>query len=354
VGVAGVRSGCRYSRRVWLTWRQAMQTALYGPAGFYPRGEQPAWHFRTSAHVSPRYAGALLTVLRAVDAALGHPARLDVVDIGAGRGELLTALLALAGPGPGLAGRLAPLAVEVAARPGPLDPRIGWQPDLPASVTGLVIASEWLDNVPLEVAELTPAGPRLLLVDTATGAERPGPPPPAADLAWQRRWWPLREPGDRAEIGLTRCQAWAAAVGRLSRGLAVAADYGHRLADRPRAGTLTGYREGRQVRPVPDGSCDITAGVALDACADAGRAAGAAATLLTTQRRALRALGVSGRRPPPGQAGGDPLGYARALCQASEEAELIDPAGLGGFGWLVQAVGIPLPRPLAGVGRVRA
>jgi hypothetical protein len=76
--------------------------------------------------------------------------------------------------------------------------------------------------------------------------------------------------------------------------------------------------------------------------------------LLTTQRRALRALGVSGRRPPPGQAGGDPLGYARALCQASEEAELIDPAGLGGFGWLVQAVGIPLPPPRASVGRVQA
>ncbi|HEY6279526.1 MAG TPA: SAM-dependent methyltransferase [Streptosporangiaceae bacterium] len=341
---------------MWLTWRQAMQAALYGPAGFYTRGEQPARHFRTSAHVSPRYAGALLTVLRAVDAALGHPARLDVVDVGAGRGELLAALLTLAGTDPELAGtdsalaaRLAPLAVEVAARPDRLDPRIGWQPELPASITGLVIASEWLDNVPLEVAELTPAGPRLLLVETATGAERPGAPPPAAELAWQRRWWPLREPGDRAEIGLTRCQAWAAAAGRISRGLAVAADYGHQRADRPRAGTLSGYREGRPVRPVPDGSCDLTAGVALDACADAGRAAGATASLLTTQRQALRALGMTGHRPPAGLAGSDPLGYARALCQAGEEAELTDPAGLGGFGWLVQAVGMPIPPPLAGL-----
>jgi len=39
---------------VWLSWRQAMQAALYGPAGFYARGERPAWHFRTSVHVSPR------------------------------------------------------------------------------------------------------------------------------------------------------------------------------------------------------------------------------------------------------------------------------------------------------------
>jgi SAM-dependent MidA family methyltransferase len=199
------------------------------------------------------------------------------------------------------------------------------------------------------VAELTPAGPRLLLVETTTGAERPGPPPAAADLAWQRRWWPLREPGDRAEIGLTRSQAWAAVVGRISRGLAVAADYGHRRAGRPQAGTLTGYRAGRPVRAVPDGSCDLTAGVALDACAGAGRAAGASASLLTSQRLALRALGVTGRRPPPEQAAADPAGYARALCQAGEETELIDPSGLGGFGWLVQAVGIGIPPPLAGL-----
>jgi len=43
------------------------------------------------------------------------------------------------------------------------------------------------------------------------------------------------------------------------------------------------------------------------------------------------------------------VGYARALCQAGEEAELIDPAGLGGFGWLIQSVGIPVPPPLAGL-----
>ncbi len=101
------------------------------------------------------------------------------------------------------------------------------------------------------------------------------------------------------------------------------------------------------VRAIPDGSRDITAHVALDACAAAGRAAGAAATVLTTQRQALRALGVTGRRPPLAQAGNDPWGYARALCRASEEAELIDPDGLGAFGWLVQAVGLDLPGSLA-------
>jgi SAM-dependent MidA family methyltransferase len=360
---------------VWMTWREAMRTALYGPAGFYARGEAPARHFHTSAHASNAYAGAMLSLLREVDAALGHPRRLDLVDVGAGRGELLGQVLNEASRDPGLAARIAARAVEITPRPDGLDPRIRWQASPPAAITGLVIASEWLDNIPLDVAELTAAGPRLVLVETRSGAERPGPPLPPADLAWSRAWWPLAAPGDRAEIGKTRCQAWAGVIRRITRGLAVAADYGHQRSGRPGPGTLTGYRDGRMVRAIPDGSCDITAHVALDACADAGRAARAgsvphadpltpgrraaaggraacaAVTVLTTQRQALRAFGVMGRRPPLAQAGNDPLGYARALSQASEEAELIDAQGLGAFGWLAQAVGIDLPAKLAALGQ---
>src|SRR5215468_8735883 len=287
---------------VWMTWRAAMQAALYGPGGFYARGEPPARHFRTSVHVSPRYAAAIWELLRQVDAGLGHPGRIDLVDIGAGRGELLEQVLAAAAEpgatagagagiaadpeaaaaGPGLAGRIAACAVELAPRPAGLDPRIGWQPTPPAGITGLVIASEWLDNIPLDVVELTAAGPALVLVDPATGAERAGCPPGPADLAW-----------------------------------------------------------------LPDGSRDITAHVALDACATAGTAAGASESVLITQRAALRGLGLHARRPSLALAATDPERYARALGQASVDEELVDPEGLGGFGWLVQAVGTGLPAPLA-------
>ena len=99
--------------------------------------------------------------------------------------------------------------------------------------------------------------------------------------------------------------------------------------------------------PLPDGSRDITAHVALDACAAAGTAAGAGESVLTTQRAALRGLGLDARRPSLALAATDPEGYARALCQASMDAELVDAEGLGGFGWLVQAVGASLPAPLA-------
>ena len=332
-----------------------MQAALYGPGGFYARGEPPARHFRTSVHVSPGYAGAVLELLRQVDAALGRPERIDLVDVGAGRGELLAQVLtAAAEPGqaaPGLAGRIAACAVEVAPRPAGLDPRIRWQPVPPAGITGLVVASEWLDNVPLDVVELTAAGPAVIQVDPATGAERPHGDPGPADLAWIRAWWPLRACGERAEVGRTRCAAWAGMIRGIDRGVAVAADYGHVKTARPCCGTLTGYLEGRAVPALPDGSRDITAHVALDACAAAGTTAGASGTVLTTQRAALRELGLDARRPPPALAASDPEGYARALCQASRDAELLDAEGLGGFGWLIQAVGMALPEPLARLAR---
>jgi SAM-dependent MidA family methyltransferase len=81
---------------VWTTWRAATQDALYGRDGFYARGEHPAAHFATSVHVSPRYAEAILALLRHTDEALGHPDQLDLVDIGAGQGELLDQVLRLA------------------------------------------------------------------------------------------------------------------------------------------------------------------------------------------------------------------------------------------------------------------
>jgi SAM-dependent MidA family methyltransferase len=323
----------------WLSWRAAMEQALYGPSGFYRAGAGPAAHFRTSAHVSPLFADALARLARSAGVDI-------VVDVGAGRGELLRALRA-SDPGLRLYG------VEVAGRPAEpseLPADVNWSPTLPAGLTALLVANEWLDNVPCDVVEADEHGcARMVEVDTGTGAERLADPVCGETAAWLRTWWPLdgAAPGDRAEVGLRRDEAWAAAVASLSAGLAVAVDFGHERGSRPAYGTLCGYRAGRVVPPLPDGSCDVTAHVALDACAAAGERAGATATLLTTQRVALRALGVDGSRPPYELARTDPPAYLRALASAGEAAELLDHSGLGGFGWLMQAVGDrPIPSPL--------
>lgn len=373
----------------WLPWRQAAERALYGaggpgpyqpgqqdPArpnpvrpdpehpdsgrpGFYRR-EAPHAHFRTSVHASALFARAVAELLCRVDSALDRPRELALLDVGAGRGELLTGVLdALPDE---VAARVRAHGVERTDRPSGLHPRIGWSAELPApaSTSGLLFANEWLDNVPLDVARAGPDGaPRTVLVRPADGAERLGDPLPTADAAWLRRWWPLDgtdaadgtdeaygmngpdadEPELRAEVGRTRDEAWAAAVRTVRRGLAVAVDYAHTRDRRPPFGTLTGYREGREVAPVPDGSCDLTAHVALDACAEAGGRGRAASPRSLSQRAALHALGVRGDRPPLSLASTDPAAYVRELSAAGEAAELTDPGGLGGFTWLAQPVG---------------
>ncbi|KUN95499.1 SAM-dependent methyltransferase [Streptomyces caeruleatus] len=318
----------------WCGWRAAAEAALYGPDGFYRRPEGPAGHFRTSVHASPLFAGAVARLLCRVDEALGRPVSLDFVDMAAGRGELVTGVLA-ALPAE-VAARTRAYAVELADRPGTLDHRIEWLPEPPRRITGLLFANEWLDNVPLEVAEVDSAGvPRLVLV-RRDGTERLGEPVAGAESEWLARWWPSASAaeGTRAEIGLPRDEAWAGAVSALDRGLAVAVDYAHTAATRPAFGTLTGFREGRGTAPVPDGSCDITAHVALDACALPG-------ARLLSQRAALRSLGITGARPPLELASTRPAEYVRALATAGEAAELTASGGLGDFGWLVQRVGIP-------------
>ncbi|WP_221330574.1 SAM-dependent methyltransferase [Actinoplanes sp. L3-i22] len=332
-----------------IGWRLAMDSALYGPEGFFVRpAGGPADHFRTSVLASPLFAGALARVVERVDAALGRPERFDLVDVGAGRGELLT-LLCLMLPGD-LAGRVRPVAVEVAGRPDGLDARIRWRRDVPESVTGLLIATEWLDNVPLDILETGPDGRlRKVLVDRHTGVETLGGLADPAEIFWTSRWWPTAGRAEagasrdgawtgRVEVGAARDAAWAGAVERVRRGAALGIDYGHLRAERPPMGTLTGFRAGRQVAPVPDGSCDVTAHVAMDSAA----LATGVPYRIVRQRAALRGLGVSGARPPLALAGNDPAAYLRALSSAGESAELTSGTGLGAHWWLWHPIGIDL------------
>ncbi|WP_412101264.1 SAM-dependent methyltransferase [Micromonospora maris] len=449
-----------------MRWHQAMERALYGADGFFVSGAGPAAHFRTSVHASPVFSGALLRLIHHLDEVLGFPSVFDVVDVGAGRGELLRSLsvgvgvsgeptrsgrsgliparagspetptttaterpspvnpltittgyddescasdLAAGAPVP-LAERVRFTAVEVAPRPDDLPEQIAWTDRIPAGVTGLLLATEWLDNVPLDLAVHTQHGWHYLLVDPTSGEETIGEPVGRADLDWLSTWWPISattrlaattrpgstgqqsanaatdvafppatapDPGSstgsgfraarpaqgssltarsrsgcpetptdhaRVEIGRTRDEAWADAVGHVERGLALAVDYGHLRAERPVDGTLTGYRAGRQVPPVPDGSCDVTAHVAMDSVAAAGERVARCAYLLGSQRDGLRALGADGGRPPLSLAVSDPAGYVRALAAASAAAELTDAAGLGGHLWLWQPVGLSADR----------
>lgn len=323
------------------TWSDAMGAALYGPGGFY-RHHAPDAHFRTSVSASPLLAESLVRLVVAVDEALGSSDRLAVVDVGAGDGSLLVALMQVLPDG--LAGRVDALAVDIRPRPTPLPASVEWTEVIPRGVDGLVIAHEYLDNVPCDVAQVGDDGSlRQVTVDVSSGEESLGPPLSDEQQAWVERWWPPGEPGDRAEIGTERDHAWRQVLEVLDRGVAVAVDYGHTQGERVSgaysAGTLTAYRDGHQVVPVPDGSCDITAHVAIDACLAAGREAGAENSALLRQADLLGALGLHARRPPLDLATSEPRRYIEGLSRASHAAELVDPASLGSFWWLLQAKG---------------
>lgn len=329
-----------------LPWREAWHEALYGPErGFYRAAGGPAAHFSTAAH-GPTGAVLAQALLRLWMSA--HPvAPAVVVDVGAGRGELATHLLSALGavkgapPRPdGVATRV--VAVDVVERPDGLDDAVEWVRSpggagLPDELGGpgeltdaLVVAHEWLDVVPCVVAQVDDHGRlRRVLVDPASGRESLGGRLDPAELAWCRSHWPVATPGERVEVGLSRDTAWRGLLDRVGSGLVVAVDYGHTRATRPPEGTLTAYASGRQVSPVPDGSCDITAHVAIDSLG---------ADRVGLQRDLLRGLGVHGLLPDHTVAAADPLAYLRALEVCSAQAALIDPDGYGGFWWAVEEV----------------
>lgn len=314
-----------YSR----TWFAAWAESAYGPAGFWP-GAQPRDHFRTAAR-DPVALVALVGAL--LDQQPGLQA---LVEVGAGGGELLTEL-ARRRPGLRLTG------IDLRPRPAGLAAGVEWVMGTwdvfthrwsePAStaLAGLdrptmVVAHEWLDDLPCRVVRRGPDG-WLELVDPPAG--HVGPALDAESRAWAAQWWPV---GERAEIGLTRDRAWAALVDAVAPtgGSALMIDYGHQLDTRPELGTLAAYRDGRAVEPRPRPDTNLTAHVAVDAVRSAGEARGARTVLLARQ------AAVVARLRPPRPALTDPLAD---LSRRSQWDALQSRAIWGSFWWLLQHFG---------------
>lgn len=329
-------------------WSAAWHDAALGQAGFYRRTTgAPTRHFRTSVNVGALFTRALAEVVIGVDRDLGQPAALDLFDLGSGAGELVSGIAQHLPEA--LARRIRYTAVDVRPRPSDLDPRIGWTQavlpaGLPERITGLVLAHELLDDVPLDVVVVDPHGVVRLAFVTTDGVEELGPALDD-DAAWAQwglnasqardwlsAWWPVHEVGDRAEIGLPREALWRAIVSRLDAGTALAIDYGHTRAERQdgrwRHGSLVGYDGGRTVPPIPDGGCNLTAHVAVDALAY-----GVGADLVR-QHVALATHGLDSRPPKITLAHEDSASYLVALSAAAQAAELLDPSGLGSFWWI--------------------
>lgn len=226
-------------------------------------------------------ASAVAELIRGFD----DGTELIITDVGAGAGQLSLALADQLAERPWI--RFA--AVDLRPSPAVLPPSMRWLvgdaralPLQPAR--RVVIAHEFLDDIPCERFEVDEWGEAHLIIVT-DGAAIMGPTL-ADDIAcarlevnaaelrnWLDKWWPARRPFMRGEVGSTRDATWQHLTGWITSGLGIAIDYGHLRAEREvgtwDGGTLTGFRGGRAVTPILDGSCNITAHVAMDAVAAA-------------------------------------------------------------------------------------
>lgn len=336
-----------------VSWSQAWHEAHLGPRGFYRR-EVPGRHFATEAQSGP-LAHLLAEWIRQIARRWGAPDdpdgrthTVDVVDIGAGAGELLTALHgSLCVQGEEQQPRLRFTGIDVRPRPHRLPDDIDWitgeAPQIlrttwPEGITGIVLAHEWLDDLPIDVVARDQHGVvREVLVDPRSGRECLGAPVPSdsSTQRWLEEWWgPVR---DRAEIGRHRDDAWREVCSAIRSGVALAIDYAHLRAERQAGrfdgGSLVGYARGESRWPVPDGSMNITAHVALDACAAATQPPG----VIVEQSAIVDDLWAStdlasSNRVTGADAEADPMGFARALECASERRSLRERSA--GYRWL--------------------
>ena len=321
-----------------VAWHDAHLGTYPDSHGFYHHHE-PAHHFATEAQADAAgnpLAQALAVLISDIAGRFQKGEPVEVVDIGAGSGELLTSLLQLLDADP----RLHCTAIDVRPRPIDLPAGIDWitgqAPEVlratwPDGITGIVIAHEWLDDLPVDVVARDEQGVvREVLVDPATGVEHLGEPVSGEAAQWLATWWgPVR---DRAEIGLPRDAAWHEVCAALRSGVAVAIDYAplrtERESGRFDSGTLVGYVRGEARWPIPDGSMNITAHVALDACAAAIEPMGVIADQIEMIDELLPEDTVS--PVPPADA--DPAGFLAALERVTALRALRERSS--GYRWL--------------------
>jgi NADH dehydrogenase [ubiquinone] 1 alpha subcomplex assembly factor 7 len=326
-----------------------MEIALYGPGGFFeapPIG--PDRHFVTSPHVHQFvFAHCVRDALLDAWFALGEPESLPVVELGAGNGTLADALLSafaeLPAPRPAYTGveissgardALATRGLATASAVSDLDP-----------FDGVIVANEVLDNLPFVPVRGRPDGPKEVRVGLRGASlveiEVPwsngsGPPP-------------RLEPGEETAVPVGAFALLGRLAQALRRGYVLLIDFGS--VEGP-AGPVHGYREHREVADVlaDPGGADITAGVDVSMVVERARSVGLRAFEPVSQRAALRALGhdrwqdTMRATQSALQQAGRGAEAVRVWEERSRASLLADPAGFGGFWWLVLATeGLPEP-----------
>lgn len=328
-----------------MPFEEFMTACLYDPdGGFFTSGplrSVKAGDFLTSPEVSPWFGRMLARFVAAeVDRGL-------VVEVGAGSGSLLGPLMEELGGRYEYHGvEASPAARQALAEILPSDRIHPSLRGLPARFSGVVVANELLDNLPVALAARSGVGWEERWVGVAADELTLVAVPSRPEVAtWCDAHGGVVPEGGLVEVQLAAGEWVRTMLDRLGHGTLVAIDYGgtaEELEPRRTRGTLRTYRA-HHLGPDPlsePGATDVTVDVNFTAMMAAAERAGAEVGL-HRQDDFLAALGlrdiVTGlrRRELELARGGDPMERLRVRSEKTDAETLLHPRGLGDFRVLV-------------------
>ncbi len=347
----------RIRREGPISFRDFMEMALYHPVHGYYFTCDPTLDYQSSPNVHPIFAACIGRQMAEMWRLLGRPARFDVVEAGAGSGQLagdvarwlranepeafesLRYRLQDVTHGPEASARM----LEKLGLPAE---KVSACRDLPGAdeVEGCIFSNELVDAFP--VRRLRNEGGSLIELRVGLEGERfvdvAAPAPSDLSCHFEALG---RMPGEdcEAEANLEAAVWLTRAASALRRGYLLTLDYGYEAPDlyaawRKRGTLLTFYRHTSGEDPYRRaGRQDMTASVDFTTLLRAGHDAGLGFLGLTTQAEFLAALGIGDAlapRPDPTQ-----LEAYYALRRAV--IELTDTTGLGRIKVLAQGKGVP-------------
>ena len=333
----------------WLSFVRFMERALYAPGlGYYAAGARkfgPDGDFVTAPEISSVFGQCLANSI----AEVLHETGGDVLELGPGSGKLAKDILLALDELGVLPARYCLLEVSadlrerqqeaLATLPEQLSKRAVWLDRLPENFTGVIIANEVLDVVPVHLVTFSSGSilERGVAVkdDAFVWQDVPLLPNELNSLAAKIQAEYLNNvppDGYLTEIapavkGLVKSLAQS-----MRRGALIVVDYGFRGAEFYHPSRIAGtlmchYRHFAHTDPflVP-GLQDITAHVDFTAVADAGTSAGLELLGYTTQANFLLASGLTERL-----ARADPGSTAEYLKLTNQVHRLVSPAEMGEF-----------------------
>ncbi|MFT3907133.1 MAG: SAM-dependent methyltransferase [Steroidobacteraceae bacterium] len=333
------------ARGGWLSFADYMSHVLYAPGlGYYSAGSAKfgaQGDFITAPELSPLFGGCLARQCAPLLAAT----RGDVLELGAGSGELAATLLTrLAGLG-ALPRRYLILEISpdlrerqrqrLAQLPAALSGRVQWLDALPAEpIDGVLLANEVADALPVHCFAVTLEGfvERGVALDAAgelCWQPRPAEGPLASELEELLAALPEGLPEDYCSEVCLLAGPWMRALsGTLRRGLMLLIDYGlgrneYYHAERSSGTLRCHYRQRAHDDPfLHPGLQDITAWVDFTRLADAAAQAGLEVAGYGTQAGFLLGSGIEA------ELAGDVDAITRARM-ASEARQLLLPDEMG-------------------------